>query len=152
MKILSLYDLVKENTQKNNELIISVTELTKQKINKYYYSKRPFNFTNYSKIIDKLDDINLYYEIESSDGFNLLEFNGVRFKCIEFEGDNNMNSLKKFQSLDELNSNFQTWIANRYKFKTEVKNKADELEIRLLKLLKKKQKQQIKDNEKEIEK
>lgn len=157
MEFTSLYELVKANAQENNKSLVSVTQLTKQKINRYlrYTSSanKPFNFNNYSEIINKLDDINLYFEIDNSNEFNLLEFNGYKFNSIELEGKDNLDSLKKYQALNELNKNYQIFLENRSRKRAEIESQAEKLEFRLIQELKRKNeksKQKMEQNEKEF--
>ena len=146
-------------------MFVSVTPLTRQKIDKYKHytcdellslDKRPFNFANYSKLIDKLNETNLNFEIENLDGFNLLEFNGYKFKSIEFNGGDNIHSLKKFESVNELNNALQTFMIDRYNDRLKFDTESDLLEIKLVlhlkNRIKEQQKNQTKDNNKEIEK
>ena len=161
MKVLSLDDLVKQNLQKNYKANISVTLLTKGKIDKYAYfcnsgfkslSNHSPYFMKYSKAVDKLDDVCLYYEIKSPDGFSLLEYDGLKFKCIEFDDGDDNNSLKKFKYLDDLNNDLRKWNGNKYKFRTEVMHKINGLDKIFFKFCQKNQKQETKDCEEEIEK
>lgn len=133
--------MVKDNVQKNNNSVVEVSMFSKRDIKKYKnltndnleekfseHIRCPFKFRNYSKIIDKLDDCDLYFEIASKDGFSLLEFNGIFFKSIEYIGDNQMNSLKKYESLNQLNKEYNDWLDNRHKERASIMTKADNLE------------------------
>ena len=156
MKFKSLYDLVESNAQKNRKSDVIVTELTKPKINRYKnytYEKKlitlpncPFNFPNYSKIIDKLNDTNLYFEIATAEGFYLLEFNGLKFKSIEHNDSINVKSLKRYEALDELNKEYNEYINDRYKNRADAMAKAEFLERKFI-MNELNRKKQQKDND-----
>ena len=141
MELKSLYELVKDNAQKNYESEAIVTELTKQKINRYKnYSNNeklitlpncPFYFPNYSKLVNKLNDTNLYFEIATKEGFYLLEYNGLHFRSIELNDDNISNSLKKYEPIEDLNKELQTWLNVRYNKRRDIMTKSDLLEIKM---------------------
>ena len=81
-----------------------------------------------------------------------MEYDGLKFKCIEFDGGDDNNSLKKFKYIDDLNNDLRKWKDNKYKFRTEVMHKINELDKIFFKLCQKNQKQKTKDCEEEIEK
>ena len=154
--------LVKENAQKNINSNVEVSMFSKQDIKKYKnltndnveekfseHIRCPFTFRNYSKIVDKLDDCNLYFEIASKDGFNLLEFNGIFFKSIEYVGDSDMNSLKKYQAIKELNKEYNVWYDNRYKERTSIMTKADDIERKYIQTILTKKSNKSKDEKSE---
>ena len=141
MEFKSLDELVKSNVQKNSESNALVTLLTKAKINRYKYfteekflslKNRPFNFANYAKVIDKLDEANLYYEVETVEGFSLLEYNGLKFNSIELDGDNKQNSLKKYLAIEELNKETKKWLNDRYQKRCDIMKQTDLMEAKML--------------------
>lgn len=141
MSHISLENLVKENVQKNiKSSFYYVKKLTKQEINKYknftydtnfVYENRRLNFSNYSKIIDKLSDTNLYFEIATKEGFYLLEYNGLHFRSIELNDDSVSKSLKKYEPIEDLNKELQTWLNVRYNKRRDIMTKSDLLEIKM---------------------